>query len=532
MGQWLLGFAGIMFIRFFLEALSNPTTSGVIASDPYTLVHYLLFFITVMMGTACIVGFFSKDFLSAGKLILFALPLSWLAPILDIVISLGKGYRMSYVFDSHQTLLVDFFKFFSFQPMQWATYGMRVEIIIILLGIGWYVWLKRKTVLPIILAVFSTYFLIFLIGSVPGLLYTFTHINNGVDSNSLSVFGYINNLLIDSNILHNTLHETTFSVTPLRFFELGFNKLMSQILFILSFVFVSILFWKIETKKFKAVVKNARLGRIFFYLSLLFLGMGGAYTLGFKLTSWVDILGVVCLVISWVGLWLYAVQINDIADIDIDKISNKERPLVQGVMTTSDMKEVGLIWLVIALSGSWSAGFYPFYMCIVGLFVSHIYSAEPFCLKRIPVLSTFLISIASLVTILAGFFFVSWDKTFQTFPLLLALGTLVVFTLEINIKDMKDIEGDKANGIKTLPVIFGKNGPRVVGLCFALSILSVPLFLSFYILYIISIPVAIISYRLITRTPYREKPIFILHFIYLLLIVLLFMVSPWLVNFL
>jgi 4-hydroxybenzoate polyprenyltransferase len=406
---------------------------------------------------------------------------------------------------------------------------MRIEIIIFLGGIGFYVWLKRKSIWPSILAIFSSYLLIFLVGSIPGLLYTLTHISN-INSTNIDVFSYINNLIIHSNIFHNTLHETAFSVTPIRFFELGFNKLVSQILFIMSIAFVSILFYKTDYEKFKIIIKNSRLNRIIFYLSLLFLGMGFAYVMGYRLISWVDILSTLCLIISWINIWLYAVQINDIEDVEIDKISNKNRPLVQGTISIENMKEVGYVFLGTALLGAWSVGFYQFYMSIIGLFVSYIYSAKPLRLKRIPILSTFLISIACLITVLAGFFFVSIDKTFQTFPTLLILGILTIFTLGINIKDMKDIEGDRAGGIKTLPVIFRKRGANIVGLCFALSLLLVPIFISFYILYIISIPLAIIGYKLITKIPYRETPVFRLVFMFLILMTFLFMISPWLVN--
>ena len=528
--QWVVGFVGILSVRFILEAFSSPTTSGIIPSDPFTLVHYLLFFLSVILGIACIVGFFTKKYAETVKLLLFALPITWIAPILDIIISSGTGYRMSYVFNSHKELLLDFFRFFSPQIMQWATYGMRVEILIILCGIGWYVWTQRKKILPVVLSVIATYFLIFLIGSTPGILYTVTNPNAEVTETSYGTFYYVAELVTESNIFHNTLHETAFSVPPIRFFELGFNKLMSQILFVLSILFSAILFWNIDKQKFKAVLKNSRGERILFYLTLLVLGMCGAYLLGNKLGSWVDILSIVCLMFAWIGIWLYAVQVNDIEDIDIDKISNQERPLVQHTITASEAKEIGYIWLIVALAGSWSVGFYPFYMCLVAIIISYVYSVSPLRLKRVTALSTFLISIACLVTILAGFFFVSINKVVATFPVLFVIKILIIFTLGVSIKDMKDVEGDGVNGIKTVPVIFGKNGPWVVGVFFGLSVLLVPIFISFYLLYIIAIPTAIIGYKLVTKTPYKEKSVFILYFSYLILSVILFAITPWVVS--
>ena len=103
-------------------------------------------------------------------------------------------------------------------------------------------------------------------------------------------------------------------------------------------------------------------------------------------------------------------------------------------------------------------------------------------------------------------------------------------TLAINVKDMKDVEGDKADGILTLPTLFGEMGAKIVGLCFALSFLLVPIFLSFYILYIVALPSAIVGYKLVTKKPYKENPIFILRFVFLFSIALFYLSGYWLAH--
>ncbi len=225
---------------------------------------------------------------------------------------------------------------------------------------------------------------------------------------------------------------------------------------------------------------------------------------------------------------MHAVHINDIVDVDIDKISNPNRPLIKKELSEKDMRETGHVWLLVALLGSWCAGFYPFFMSLIYIAAYYIYSAPPLRLRRFPGVSSFLIGIAGLATILSGFFFISANKQLQTFPMLLAAGIIVMITLAINVKDMKDIAGDKANGIITLPILFGKNGPQVVGLCFALSFLLLPIFLSFYSLYIIAVPIAIAGYRLVMRNPYHEEPIFVLRFLFLGCVGLLYISAHYL----
>lgn len=527
---WLMSLMGILFIRFMLESISSPTSTGIIPSDPYTLIHYSLFFLCLTLGTSLVIGYFTKNYVATTKIVLSGLPLLWLAPIVDITLSGGKGYKMTYIFDTGTKLIFDFLTFFGPNLTKGATYGMRTGIALSIFGLGYYVWLKRKNLLVSLLSALCLYVLIFIVGSAPGLLYSFSHPQNQASTNS-EVITYLSEIISKSTISHNTLREGISSVSDTRFIELGFNKLLSQILFMLSIIFSGLLFWKIDKEKFKAVIKNCRIERVNFYTASLFCGIGFAYINGLgNPFIWVDILGVTCLVISWMALWMHAVHLNDITDIDIDKISNKERPLIQESFDIETMKEVGILWLVIGLLGSWCAGFYPFFMSLIYVAASYIYSSPPLRLRRFPLIPSFLIGIACLATVYAGFFFVSTHKEIYFFPPLLAVGIVIMVTLAINFKDIKDIEGDRASGILTLPILFGKRGIQVVAICFALSIFLVPFFLSFYLLYVIALPASIIGYKLIMRRPYSEKPIFILRFFFLALIATAYLGIYWLAH--
>lgn len=512
--QWITSFIGIVFVRFALESLSSPTSSGLIPSDAYTLIHYGLFWITLILGLILIVGFFGKNYLLTTKLALFGLPAIWLAPIIDIIISRGSGFTQSYIFDTHGKLILDFFSFFGQTLTHGATYGMRIEMLVVLVGVGWYLWTQNKNIYRSIAGVFCVYVFGFIVGSLPSIIYTLFHLST--QTTPTEVLNYFKTIILQSNIFHNTLREGTLSVAPSRFFELGFDKLLSQILYITSCLLSTLLFWKINAKKFQVITKNIRLERVGSYLVLLLCGIGFAYINGLGSTFiWVDLLGIICLLISWTSLWMYAVHNNDIADIKIDRVSNIERPLVRNDITEKDMLETGYLWLAVALLGAWGAGFYPFFMSLIYIATSHIYSTPPLRLRRFPLIPSFLIGIASLTTILAGFFFISTNKQIQTFPVSLAVGIIIMVTLAINVKDVKDIEGDKADGIITIPILFKNNGVKIVGLCFAVSFLLVPIFLSLYFLYIFSIPAAIIGYMFVLKKPYKEEPIFILRFVYL-----------------
>lgn len=514
-GMWAAGFVGTVFIRFFLEALSSPTYSGIIQSDSYTLIHYGLFYLAILLCLSSVVGHFGKNYVAAIKLALFGLPVIWLAPIIDLILSAGQGYMMGYLFETYSRLAYNFFTFFGPHPTYGITIGIRIEVAIILFAIGSYVWMKRKSVLQSVLAALCSYIVFFLFFAAPGIVCT---VFGGPVETYTDVEGLrcVADIIAESNIVHNTLREGALSVPAFRFFELTFNKLMSQILLIAAAALGAWHLWNIDREKFTAIAKNSRLERIFFYLFLLFFGMGFAHFSGYSTFSFTlgNISGFICLVLAWIGMWMYAVHTNDVADVDIDKISNSQRPLVQNTMTSDGMLQTAHVWLGVSLASSWVAGFYPFFMNLVCLSAYYIYSSFPQRLKRVPILSSFLISIACLATVLAGFFFISEDKQLRIFPIAIAAGIMLIFTLGTNMRDMKDVEGDSAEGIKTLPVLFGRQGARVVGILLALSFLLVPLVFSSYILYIAALPAAVVGYKLITRKPYEEKRVFILFLIF------------------
>lgn len=527
---WLLGFSGILFVRFLLESISSPTYSGVIPSDPFTLVHYLLYFVTVTLGTILIFGHFIKEYKASSKIILFGLSLTWLAPIIDIVISKGMGLKMLYIFDSGKDLVRDFLTFFGPDLFYGATIGIRVVIFISLLTIGYLTWVyTKKDIQKTLFSIIFIYLFVFVIATLPGIIFTVSNPNSGPATNSEIVF-YIEKVILNSNILHNTLHEGMDFVSRERFLELSFNKFISQILFLISSILALFLFSKINKEKFIAVLKNVRLERINFYNLSLLSGMGFAFINGlvsnFVLT---DILTIVCLLISWGALWMNAVHLNDIYDLEIDEISNTERPLVKKILDKKQMKDIGNLWLTIGLTGAFICGFYPFFMALVYTSCSYIYSVPPLRLRRFPIVPSFLIGIACLSTILAGFFLLSEAKDIKAFPPLLAVGIVIMVTLAINFKDVKDIEGDKKAKVMTIPVLFPKNGVKIVALLFSLSILLVPIFLSFYLLFVLSVPASIIGYKIITKKPYNERNVFILRFFFLggiaLSYLLLFLIS-------
>jgi 4-hydroxybenzoate polyprenyltransferase len=228
-----------------------------------------------------------------------------------------------------------------------------------------------------------------------------------------------------------------------------------------------------------------------------------------------DILGVVVITIAFACAWLFAVGTNDLADTTIDAMTNTDRPLVTGSLSAGDIRSANIVFLIWAMIGGFILGYWTLFLIACFTAAYYVYSVPPLRLKRVPILASFLISLACLSAAMAGFFFVSSTKLVSDFPKELALIIIITFTLGANIKDVKDIEGDRADGVMTLPTVFGeKHGVALVGILLGFSFLVVPAVFRLWILLIPSAIAAIFGYWTVVVRPYREWRVFGIYFLY------------------
>ena len=222
----------------------------------------------------------------------------------------------------------------------------------------------------------------------------------------------------------------------------------------------------------KQCIKNSRPERALHYFLLIALGLFTAIGLehGQPFANWIDVLAFCLLLTAYFFAWLFAISVNDVVDIDIDRISNKNRPLVTEKISKKEMQGVGTFFLIWSLVGAYLIGPWAFFSIIMFTAAYYIYSAPPLRLKRVPLVGTFLISLACLSAVTAGFYFASGIQLASAFPARLILIVLLGFTLAANIKDIKDVDGDRAEGIATIPTIFkGHTGKAIVGAMLAIA---------------------------------------------------------------
>ena len=205
---------------------------------------------------------------------------------------------------------------------------------------------------------------------------------------------------------------------------------------------------------------------------------------------------------------VFAIVSNNIEDVEADKITNPNRPLVKNTVQQRPYFLAGILCLAIALITSILVNT-DLFICILSISVGYyLYSCKPFRLKRIPFLSKFIIGINSLIVTMGGFC-LAGGQLFN-FPVLWLIFILFPLSLAANFVDLKDIEGDRQTHIKTLPVFFGqKNALIIISVSTFITYIFAGIILNIYWAYPLVILSAILHVWFLYKKPYKEEPVFI-----------------------
>ena len=162
----------------------------------------------------------------------------------------------------------------------------------------------------------------------------------------------------------------------------------------------------------------------------------------------------------WLGaaggalLNVFANAINQIYDIEIDRINCPERPLPAGRMTKKQAGIFGAVALAAALALGAAVNLWLLLVFAAAAATTWCYSAPPARTKARGLWANATIALARGVLIpVAG-----WTAVAPpAYPTPWAIGAIMGFFLfgAASTKDFSDVEGDRANGIKTLPVVHG-----------------------------------------------------------------------------
>lgn len=164
----------------------------------------------------------------------------------------------------------------------------------------------------------------------------------------------------------------------------------------------------------------------------------------------------------------FSQSVNDYYDRDLDRVNEPTRPIPSGRISE---KEAFWNWIIVGIMVLLVSGFFAYYLggmrggvlfllSIFGLIMGYIYSAPPFKLKNNVLLSAPAVGISySLITWIAGNLLYA---DLRTEVVWMAVINACIAVGLIFLNDFKAIEGDRAQGLKSLPVMIGVRGTYLV----------------------------------------------------------------------
>lgn len=485
--NYLLTFICLIHIRIFFESFTHAAVYNLFNMPSLFLFqeicHFALFYIFLLTLFTLILFYATHErIVTILKVVLPAFVVTIFVPIVDLIISQGQGKHIYYLIPNHLHNLFYYFVTF-FGDYSGFSYGMRVEILIATICAFLYLRYKKQSILKSLSFTFLIYCAIFIDGASP----------------------YITNIFY--SIIHRQLLITP--LVMLRYFLIVTLPLIIWIAFL------------VNKKVFTAIWKDVRFLRLFHYELMLSCGI----VLGFKAFTVTLIPQIILLAIAILFFWLFAIITNNIADQNIDRISNQMRPLITNSISIDLYKTIGYICLFLSLIYALAVNFFAFGIIAGATVTSSIYSLPPLRLKKIPVFSKMLIAVISLGFIFLGFYLTT--KNIALFPKNLALIIFLGFSCALNLIDLKDYHGDKADGIKTLPVILGmKNAKILIGLAFLLAnLLFYFYFKNGLFLALLSL-FGLIEFYLINKKNYQEKLVIEIYLLNICTLIFLLFINP------
>ncbi|MBL0225365.1 MAG: UbiA family prenyltransferase [Geobacteraceae bacterium] len=467
---FVLTFVAAITLRNFMEIM---VAQNVVRIFWYTPVHYSLFYISLLFNITLILRALSGERVERIlKVVMACFLVTATVPLTDLLFQLIWSYDIKYLYmvpEKTKNIWHNYFLFFG--SHKGATPGMRIEILAAMTGAALYVYTKTDSKLRGFVTAVLIYSLIFWL------------------------YGAIIFLILGLERLAGLPYDTSY-------------KMMIHVFLFMSFHSLLLVAYYYNPQYFKAILKDFRLTRILHYeLMVLFgmvIGYSGTGATVLRLSNFIELYFIA---VSVMCACVFSAITNNLADVSIDRITNPERPSVTESIPQQSYERIGYILLAISMTCSLAVDYLTMFLiaCFIGNYF--LYSMPPLRLKRVPVFSKGLIALNCLIVMLVGYNFVG--KQIPLFPPDLAAFVLIMFTVCINFIDIKDYEGDKAEDIKTLPVLIGlERSKLLIGIFFMAGYAVTPYFLKLPGLYFPSVLSGMLIFYLITRKNYREWPVF------------------------
>ncbi len=189
---------------------------------------------------------------------------------------------------------------------------------------------------------------------------------------------------------------------------------------------------------------------------------------------------------SCLGCNLYITGLNQIYDVELDKINKPNLPIASGELSTADAKKIAIVSLSIALFFAYIQNLYFGGLITSIAIIGSFYSIPPVRLKKYHFWAATAIAIVRGPLVNLGIY-IHFYYTSHGLPITLnseiILLTFIITAFSIGIawfKDIPDYEGDKKFNINTLTVKLSKKKTLQLGLILVSSAYLISIIYAFY----------------------------------------------------
>ena len=191
--------------------------------------------------------------------------------------------------------------------------------------------------------------------------------------------------------------------------------------------------------------------------------------------------------------------INDYFDYNIDLINKPERPIPSGRISLKNGRNYGYFlflagtvcgFLISYLTNNWI----PFGIVLIADVILYLYAYK---LKTTPLIGNLAVGFMTGFGFVFGGYCINNPSIVST-SIFLGFFAFVMTTAREIIKDIEDIEGDKSDGAKTLPIMIGPKIPALIATVLIIVDCALCPLLYFYhifgILYLVIIAIAVLLF--------------------------------------
>ena len=178
----------------------------------------------------------------------------------------------------------------------------------------------------------------------------------------------------------------------------------------------------------------------------------------------------------------YSMIINDIYDIEIDKVNQPERPLAKQIISINSALSLSLILLLIGLTSSLLISYYNIIITAIFSFLSWFYNIWG---KKQGIIGNSIVASSMSIPFIFGGIITG------NISLLVWSISLIAFLSGMGreiIKTIADVEGDKIKGVKSVSIHFGSRNAMIIACGFiiiSILISFIPVYLNLIQIYYI-----------------------------------------------